>query len=342
MINKKTVFVLGAGASCPYGYPSGAHLRKLICLDDGFMKDYKEYLKSDRSEYKIGNVEHFRTTFNKSSIKSIDVFMANNATLVPVGKYIIAFEIFKGEERSSFHEKAMESKLWYSRECDDPKRDRDFLLRKDFFQGGDWYLYLYNRIIEGKIGSDALPDFSNGNLAFITFNYERSLEQFFYESLRNSFTEVSEDRIVQSLKQLKILHVYGQIAALKWQNPNDYVDYKPQIDESLLQRAANNIRTIYEEKENPELIEAQKLLKQSDETFFLGFGYAPENMEVLGMPGIIPPKCLVYGTAFNLIKEEAERIESAINHGRRQVYNIRPTKIESNVDCLMLLRRYLR
>ncbi len=344
MINKKTVFVLGAGASCPYGYPSGARLRELICFNGGFLQNYKEYLQSNKSvitknENKLGDLNQFIKTFKDANIKSIDVFMADNPKLAPIGKYIIAYEIFRAEHRSCFGEEAerIQERLEDLRQ--DPNR-KEYLRGTADFQGGDWYFYLYNRLI--GVGKDALPDFSDGNLAFITFNYDRSLEQFFYKSLRNLFTEVSEDRIVQSLKQLKILHVYGQIAPLKWQNPSDYVDYKPKTDESLLQRAANNIRTIYEEKQNPELIAAQNLLKQSDEIFFLGFGYAPENMEVLGLPGVIPPKCLIYGTAFNLIKEEAERIETAINHGRGQAYNIRPTKIESNVDCLMLLRRYLR
>ena len=31
MIETKTVFVLGAGANAPYGYPTGAGLRKEIC-----------------------------------------------------------------------------------------------------------------------------------------------------------------------------------------------------------------------------------------------------------------------------------------------------------------------
>ena len=82
-------------------------------------------------------------------------------------------------------------------------------------------------------------------------------------------------------KKLKILHVYGQVAPLKWQNQDDGVDYKPQIDESLLQRSAKNIRTIHEEKQNPALTEAQNLLKQAEQIFFLEFGYAEENMDCL-------------------------------------------------------------
>jgi len=347
MKDKKTVFVLGAGASCPYGYPSGARLRKSICLNQEFMQNYCDYLRNnkvDQADVIRRDVQQFKDAFTKSSIKSIDIFMANNPKLAPVGKYIIAFEVFSAEQKSRFRE---EAKLWQELSRNPPKSwtKTDSILRREDFQGEDWCSYLYNRFIEGLIGRDVLPDFSIGDIAFITFNYDRSLEYFLYESFSNSFTEVPESQVIQFLKNLKILHVYGQIMPLKWQDSNEGVDYKPQeISESLLQKAAKNIKTIYEQKESSELDEARSLLKKAEQIFFLGFGYAPENMEVLGLPGLIHPKCLIYGTAFNLIKEEAERIESAINHGRRKAqdyFDTRPTKIESDVDCLMLLRKYL-
>ncbi len=344
MIDKKTVFILGAGASCPYGYPSGARLREWICSLEDFM-NYKHLWDSKSAQnISMGQVRQFGDAFAKSSIKSIDIFMANNPKLAPVGKYIIAFEVFKAESQSCFREKAKIRQEHLAYAINHGKIEPRQLTLIPMFQGGDWYSYLYNRLIEGLVGKNALPDFSNGDLAFTTFNYDRSLEHFLYESLSNSFTEVPEPEVINCLKKLKILHVYGQIVPLKWQS-TEGVDYAPQINKELLQKTSQNIRTIYEEKQNPDLIEAQNLLKQAEQIFFLGFGYAEENMEVLCLPGIIQPNCKVYGTAFNLIKEEAERTERSINHGRMeaQVYSdIRPTKIESNVDCLMLLRRYLR
>lgn len=43
MISEDTVFVLGAGASAPYGYPIGSELRDDVCLN--FMKDMKSLLQ---------------------------------------------------------------------------------------------------------------------------------------------------------------------------------------------------------------------------------------------------------------------------------------------------------
>jgi hypothetical protein len=348
LINKKTVFVLGAGASCPYGYPSGALLRERIVLSQGLWQNYTSYnlpgLSEIEKKSKEKKIRIFIEAFDKASIKSIDLFIANNPKLSEIGKYIIAFEILSAEQQSLFGEKAKFEQEHREYLQNHQGRSPSDLFPRPFFLGGDWYSYMYNRLIEGLVGKNALPDFSNGNLSFITFNYDRSLEYLFCESLSNSFTEVPETDIITCLRNLKILHVYGQIALLRWQNPSDYVDYKPPLTEPLLQRSANNVRTIYEEKQNPELTEAQVLLKQAEQIFFLGFGYAQENMEILNLIKTVSPVVQIYGTAFNLEPNEINSIQRKINKcipatstGYKHQYNI---KIE-NIDCLKLLRNYL-
>jgi len=333
MTDKKTVFVLGAGASCPYGYPSGSHLRERICLSMD-ATGHGELVKAVGNDRLVGD---FKRTFESSSTKSIDLFMARNLNLAPVGKYIIAFETFRAEQDSQFREQAEWLQEAYKRRHPNDVGREAYLKRKDF-QGGDWYLYLFNRLTEGLVN---LPDFSDGRVSFVTFNYDRSLEHFLYESLRNSFTEVPEDNIVQSLRKLKILHVYGQIAPLKWQDSDLGVDYRPQISESLLQKTAANIKTIYEQKESPDINEALRLLSQAGQIFFLGFGFAPENMGVLRLPGVIPQvNCHVYGTALGLYETELKRMSNSIKERFPWQISEYCVTIKA-MDCLDLLRNYL-
>jgi len=347
VINKRTVFVLGAGASCPYGYPSGSELRRLILYNagsfsGGFLDSYRSFKSDDldpsKKIVKLRRIKQFIEIF-KGAVKSIDVFITNNSKFTPIGKYIIAFEIFRAEQESCFREEIQPAK-----EHLENHDSRKYVLGRAGFQGGDWYSYLFKRITDGLVGRDALPDFSNGNISFITFNYDRSLEYFFYDSLKCLYFEVPEERKTQTLKQLKILHVYGQIAPLKWQNPSDYADYKTQMNESILQNAANKIRTIYEVKENPELKEAQSLLKQADKIYFLGFGFAQENMKVLGLPGLIPEECQIFGTVLGLESKEINDIHNQIVKGLKSggltSRNLNRVKLD-NVDCLKLLRNYL-
>lgn len=335
MKDKKTVFVLGAGASCPYGYPSGAQLRKQICFD--FNNTYPQSLKT-LAEDKLSLINGFIHKFCNSHTQSIDLFMARNRKLAPTGKCIIALEIFKAEQRSLFGERAKLTQEWYSRPRSEP-RAKDFV-QKGYFQGDDWYSYLFNRLTAGLTRPDILPDFSNNKISFITFNYDRSLEHFFYESIRNSFTEVPEDNIVQTISQLKILHVYGQVMPLKWQDSNEGVDYKlEQISELLLQKAASNIKTIYEQRESPEVDEAQRLLSNAERIFFLGFGYAEENLEILKLPDRTKKASWIYGTAYG---QEAREISD----NRNKIIEWLPAKLSDrviieNMDCLKLLRNHL-
>lgn len=338
---------MGAGASCPYGYPSGARLRERIVLSQGLWQSYMTYHLPDFSgtakESKSQEIREFIDAFDKANIRSIDLFIANNPKLATIGKYIIAFEILRAEQQSLFGEKAKFEREHLAHLQNHQGRSPADLFPQPLFLGGDWYSYLYNRLIAELVGKSTLPDFSNGNLAFITFNYDRSLEYILYDSLRNSFTEVSETDIITCLRKLKILHVYGQVAPLKWQDSEQGIDYRPQISEALLQKTAANIKTMYELKESPELNEAQQLLEQAEQIFFLGFGYAPENMGILGLPMVISPPCFVYGTGFNLIAEEIHRVYIAV-HGKRKLRGnfASPTKIGlGDVDCFILLRKYL-
>lgn len=319
MIDKRTVFVLGAGASCPYGYPSGAQLRKQICLE---RHEYLVYLEHsypkhvDRNE-RWESFQAFADKFFKSDTESIDIFMARNRQLASAGKYIIAFEVLDAESKSHFHEQAVE--------------------------GHDWYSYLVRRLTKGVVSEGELCNLPWEMVRFITFNYDRSLEYFLYESLRNSFTNLPVHKLFALLKRISITHVYGLIAPLEWQSPAGYVDYAPQVNEGLLRKVAESIKTIYEENESPELTEAHKLLESAERIFFLGFGYAPENMEVLKLPELIPPGCEVYGTAFNMMDKEVEDILHTVRSGRKPDPNV-PGPSDTTIkacDCLMLLRKYL-
>jgi hypothetical protein len=184
MITKKTVFILGAGASCPYGYPSGARLRQQICLYQGFMNNYTTHrafgqIEQSAREAKLKRIKEFRDAFNKSKIKSIDAFMAINSELATIGKYIIAFEILIAEQQSLFGEEAkFEREAIAYRKSHGDSVPRNWL-SQPLFEGDDWYDYLYNRLIAGLVSKNTLPDFSNGNLAFITFNSTDRWSNFF-------------------------------------------------------------------------------------------------------------------------------------------------------------------
>ena len=86
-VDKNTVFVLGAGASYPYGYPTGAELRESL-IKKPFFHDPTN--KKDLTGY-------FRRDFKKSMMLSIDSFLAKNQNHGKMGKIGIAKFIIEKE-----------------------------------------------------------------------------------------------------------------------------------------------------------------------------------------------------------------------------------------------------
>lgn len=322
MIDKKTVFVLGAGASCPYGYPSGAQLREEICLNltikylNHLNKAYPDET-TRRNKHK--EIKFFIKTFNDSTTKSIDLFLARNPHLAETGKNIIAYTIFDTEIKSNFRERSK-------------------------YPEQDWYFYLFDKLTDGVIDFKKLRRITaNSKVSFITFNYDRSLEQFLYESFRNSFINIPSHEIVAIMNDIEIIHMYGCIAPLDWQDREKGVAYKPLITESLLNICSSNIKTIYEQENDSELEDVEELLTDAEQIFYLGFGYAEENMDILKVPETINSSACIYGTAF---KSSAKEIQDIARKIVTRLKDSPGTIKKDRVDikewhCLKLLKEYL-
>lgn len=124
---------------------------------------------------------------------------------------------------------------------------------------------------------------------------------------------------------------------MEWQDLPSKIEYRFDINFISIQGLVKNLRIIYEEKENPELEEAQQLIREAQNIFFLGFGYAKENLNILNIPGILNPKQNIYGTALESTPKEIKDIRSIFSE---IVRHQRSHNFEGK-DCLALLRQYL-
>ncbi len=108
MIREETIFILGAGASKPYGYPTGAELRKKII--NKFRNQYHsntvvfEQINTFKEDL-INHSESFLNKFELSSTKSIDLFLSRNPKFMDIGKLAIKLSIYNSELESKFREK---------------------------------------------------------------------------------------------------------------------------------------------------------------------------------------------------------------------------------------------
>ncbi|MGV8898077.1 MAG: hypothetical protein ACOH2B_02365 [Burkholderiaceae bacterium] len=259
-----TTLVLGAGASMPYGFPSGVKLREWLCNPVA--------LRDLQAKFYERDIAVFCETFLHSGMLSIDAFLARRGAHSLYQPYE---EVLMGQRTfSDIGKAAIALKLI---ECE--KHDSLFKVEEDH-----WYQYLWANL------ADSLNTFGENNLSIITFNYDRSLEYYLLNTLQHAFG-INEKHAADQLKKIPIIHVYGKLAEL----PNmcgDGVDnrfFKPDTrDSAFIDTAARGIKVIDEARNDDDVFgQARKYLSEAERICFLGFGFDDANVHRLGIKNIL-------------------------------------------------------
>lgn len=244
--NRKITLVLGAGASASMGYPLGSDLRAEILSSD--KNHLTELILSSAPSESLRSLEEFVETFKKSQMESIDAFLARRPELSTIGKTVIATLLLEKEKEDQLHSHNHSDK---------------------------WHQYFFNRITSTK-----WEDVDLSRISIITFNYDRSLEQYMLMTLKNSFNK-NNDEAISKINKMKIIHVYGSLGATLPSN-SEYIPYGECCFEEGIRRAAQSIQVIPEGRDDsPALQQAREALSEADRIGFMGFGYDKQNLERL-------------------------------------------------------------
>jgi hypothetical protein len=120
------------------------------------------------------------------------------------------------------------------------------------------------------------------HVAFIVFNYDRCLEQFFIHSLRNYFGLQIEDARAIVAKHLRVIHPYGLLEPLSHNNPYGWDFRKHGSPGHRLFEMARNIRTFSEvQADKGEEAQIKQWVSAADRLIFLGFGFHQQNVTLL-------------------------------------------------------------
>lgn len=293
MVEVETVLVLGAGASCDFGFPTGEGLLAQICrnLRDTQSNQYRVLCElADLYEFDASDeiVDKFYNGLERADQPSVDAWLEHNREFIDVGRWAIAMALLEAERRSNLKAKI------------------------------NWYKRLFRAL------DASYEDFHKNQLKVITFNYDRSLEKYLSDVFPYRYKQEEPADCLKELKSLKVYHIYGSLGPLEWQcdKKEDAVPYGATLDyktvgaaRAIVYRAALNIEILPPE-ENGIPTERTKtvldMIRWAKAVYFLGFGFHEANLRRLGMTrhwDAVYAKKKLMGTAWELEYEALSRVE---------------------------------
>jgi hypothetical protein len=170
--NEPTVFVLGAGASQPYGFPLGIGLKSdVLGNESGILRQCLT-----ENGYDDAKKKWFKNALRDGDHDTIDLFLERKPSLKEMGAYYIADVIARRERKEAL------------RHATD-----------------NWYKILYN-MLSLDSNTDTLPP-----IGIVTLNYDRSLEHFLSYYLDCKCRESLIEHGKSKLAKLKVIHAHGHI-----------------------------------------------------------------------------------------------------------------------------------
>ncbi len=304
MITKKTVLILGAGASRHLGFPTGIELKDQILNYDA--EKIKQSMNSDPiwgyilSKFSYETCSKFFNALKKSGKQAVDAFLEHRHELIDLGKAIISRILISCE--------------------------REELL---FETRNNWYQYFYNKL------NAKFEDFSNNNVSVITFNYDRSLEQYLLTAIQNDYGK-TEKEAADVLKSIPMTHLHGNLGDLPALKEKNSREYTQNCTPEILQLCIDSIKIIHEGIEaDLQFSQAHRQLSEAEIVCFLGFGYDKINLDRLKINEIFNGDPKIFCSSYGLTNSERMYISNYIKGNTLIDYGYN----EGN-DILSFLRKH--
>lgn len=345
MIRKRTVFILGAGASCEYGFPLGSQLRNaIIQLARGdheprgvsqAVEDAWAFLRIARKQiltykYHEAKLKAFAASFELTGTYSIDAYLQHREEFRAVGAATIGLIISYCERH-------------------------DLL-----FSEPRLYAWLAERMGRTPEALKANP------VTFVTFNYDRSFEYFMVRSVQ----ELTNDAVVahEVIDSLNIIHMHGSLGRLPRhlgengdyqtvQAFEQYTDEKPSErystrDADRWERTLKLVGERVSEEQDAQHQKARNAIAEADVICFLGFGFDQDNMRLLGFPyksvrnlsfqvtyqGGTAVRPIAIGTAVGLSKSRRREVAHRLLFPSPYARNVEALeRLDSSLTCEQLL-----
>lgn len=313
MFTEDTVFILGAGASWHYGYPTGEDLvKKIIAKANSFAEDLSENSLHPFRKYNYGEcaakisdeeIPSFEYSRSRDEIRNncyllanrlvltnalvIDYFLSQQTDAIQeLGKFFIAWVIIECEATYFSGVKAASNNNYNrNRKKESGKAYKEY--------NDDWCRFLLHKII-GECENQKSPScsgklLSDNKVKFITFNYDVSLEQNLLKGLQAFPDFFDQKQICEFFSDDRFIHMYGQVSTDFIQGPTSIAtkwDASQRInpDFNAIYETSLQIRTIEGNKGEDQIFDrSKKVVQNAKRIFILGFGFDDRNCERLGL-----------------------------------------------------------
>jgi hypothetical protein len=299
---KKTVFVVGAGASTDFSMPLGSELVEMI----------RRKLFHDISDPKIDGIisvamrSQMPGDFGEAarevaggmtSARSIDRFLESRKDrplTVFLGKCAASYCLLTAEGNSRLKE--------------DPDETWETIHGKLTSYRSSWLSSMFSILHEGVHPNKSSDIFKNAS--FITFNYDRCIERFLQMSFQHvmNLDRNESDHIV---REIPIIHVYGSLGDLP-SSGSTGLPFGASIDHTL--DAAARLKTFTEGTFEGAIEKCHALLDEADQIVFLGFAFDPMNVKAL-FPSYLRNDQSIFGTKFRVALPEMTNFQDAVGRG---------------------------
>jgi hypothetical protein len=311
VIERPTVFILGAGSSIPYGFSSGEGLlqqaRRL------HVNQLKDKLRLEQV-VPVAEIRRLHDALQRTHDASIDALLELRDDCLAAGRALIATMLLREEEK-------------VAATVIDPERD--------------WLTVLFRELTRG---TTCLQDFARNNVTFMTYNYERFLEHRLLGALAVHYNAPDAECVVV-LNRLRVLHMHGYLGPLPlFKGPNDvpfgvplFLSEEDDVSYLRWRTAIAHIKIIHEvETNNKEFSRAHAVLAEAERVIFLGFGFHEKNVERLH-PENWNRSASVHGTAYGMTPSERHYYADQPLNRNGMGFNAG----RDNEDCKLFLRNRL-
>jgi hypothetical protein len=349
MFERGTVFIVGAGASFELGLPLGETLMTHISgiLQSEYGRFYDEVIQrvigevaQERAGINFGNELQRLATASQRVIEALPFAMSidnlldahrHDENVVLMGKIAIARAILRAEQSSDLHKFLSPPKDPVPHIAEAATRFRK-----------SWYVPLM-RLLNAGLPLEQLTTIFD-NVTFITFNYDRCLEHYLINGIMRYYG-VDVTKAQETMSSLRIVHVYGSVGSLPWSNGPDPVPFGGYDTPNLLS-IARRIQTFTESAASDVVDQARQMIMSANTLVFMGFGFLPQNMELLRVPHAHASRAFMttIGISDSDVPIVEEEMRSLLNKPR-QVTNI--GLLEDQIDlyvergtCADLMRNH--